>query len=245
MYGTSITYDRGCRNQELAVVVESAAASDAKEQSANMSAVPTLMTLKQKQGAESRERILDAALGLIFESGYAGTTVSGLHKRSGLPGSSIYHHFGSKDGVIAALVNRESERFFDDLPQWVDCTSVDAVERFREFMNAVGAAIHEDPKFFRVLVTLAMEPIDISEETIESIRRVREGGRLFLDGPISAMIEALGSRQDPKEISTFCLAVLEGSAIGRRVDPGMKGQDVVFRQLATAAIALATEPPEA
>lgn len=199
------------------------------------------MTMKQKQGAESREKILDAAVALIFERGYSGTTVSALCKRSGLLVSSVYHHFGSKDGVLAAVVKRESERFFGELPQWKDYAGADTVEDFRSFMHAVGSAIREDPKFFRVLVTLTMEPADISEETIDSIRRVREGGRDYLYDPISAMVSALGSSRDPLEIAMFCLATLEGSAIGRRVDPGLTDQNTIFHQLATAAVALAQE----
>ncbi|WP_345068286.1 TetR/AcrR family transcriptional regulator [Leifsonia kafniensis] len=200
--------------------------------------------MKQKQGAESREKILDAAVGLIFERGYSGTTISALCKRSGLLVSSVYHHFGSKDGVLAAVVKRESERFFTELPRWDDFPGEDVVLRFRSFMEAVGSAIHEDPKFFRILVTLSMEPADISDETIDSIRRVREGGRHYLDESISAMVEAVHSSHDPVEISSFCLAVLEGSAIGRRIEPGVLVHDLVFRQLATAAIALASAPED-
>ncbi|AWB88286.1 hypothetical protein C2138_00845 [Salinibacterium hongtaonis] len=205
-----------------------------------MDFMPRSLTLRQKQGVESRERILDAAVDLIFENGYSGTSVAALCARSALPASSIYWHFGSKDGVVAAVVKRESERFFAELPTWESSSSGgDVVERFTRYMESVGAATREEPRFFRVLVTLAMEPVDISDDTIESIRRVRQSGLDFIAGPVSEVIAFLGSSKDPMEIATFCFAVLEGSAIGRRVDPEHISMPIVYRQIAQAAIALA------
>jgi AcrR family transcriptional regulator len=197
------------------------------------------MTLRQKQGAESRDRILDAAVEIIFENGYSATSMAALRARSSLTASSIYWHFGSKDGVVAAVVERESERYFAELPHWEDTEGPDVLTRFTTYMEAVGAAAIEEPRFFRVLVTLAMEPADISEQTIESIRKVRQGGLEFLLGPVGDVVAAVGSTKDPVEIATFCFAVLEGSAIGRRVDPDHISIPVVYRQVAQAAIALA------
>jgi AcrR family transcriptional regulator len=53
--------------------------------------------------AGRRQDILDAALRGFAEKGLAGTTVDEVRERSGASVGSIYHHFGDKEGIAAAL----------------------------------------------------------------------------------------------------------------------------------------------
>lgn len=53
--------------------------------------------------AERKREILDAALRGFAEKGLAGTTVEEVRRRSGASVGSIYHHFGDKEGIAAAL----------------------------------------------------------------------------------------------------------------------------------------------
>ncbi len=50
-----------------------------------------------------REAILDAALVEFNAKGVAGTSIADLRRRSGASVGSIYHYFGDKDGIAAAL----------------------------------------------------------------------------------------------------------------------------------------------
>jgi AcrR family transcriptional regulator len=53
--------------------------------------------------AERRAAILDAALGVFLERGVAAASVEEIRRRSSASIGSIYHHFGSKEGIAAAL----------------------------------------------------------------------------------------------------------------------------------------------
>ena len=53
--------------------------------------------------ADRKQEILDAALRGFAEKGLAGTTVEEVRARSGASVGSIYHHFGDKEGIAAAL----------------------------------------------------------------------------------------------------------------------------------------------
>lgn len=53
--------------------------------------------------AARRAAILEAALQVFIEKGVAGATMDDVHRRSGASIGSIYHHFGSKEEVAAAL----------------------------------------------------------------------------------------------------------------------------------------------
>src|SRR3982074_1218923 len=69
-----------------------------------------------RRGVRSRELVLDAAERLMSEHGYNAATVAALKEAAGIPMSSIYHYFGSKDGVLLAVMERGSRRLFADLP---------------------------------------------------------------------------------------------------------------------------------
>ena len=60
----------------------------------------------------TRERILDEAMRLFSEHGYAATSIAKIEAASGLtPGAGgLYHHFTSKEAVLAAGIERQLAR---------------------------------------------------------------------------------------------------------------------------------------
>ena len=52
---------------------------------------------------DTRRSILDAALAAFGEKGFAATTIGDVRERSGASTGSIYHWFGSKEGIAGAL----------------------------------------------------------------------------------------------------------------------------------------------
>jgi AcrR family transcriptional regulator len=52
----------------------------------------------------TRRTVLDAAARLFDERGFAAVSIGDLTAASGVSNGSIYHHFGSKEGVLAEVV---------------------------------------------------------------------------------------------------------------------------------------------
>lgn len=73
------------------------------------SVVPTA----SNAGVARRRAILDAALTSFLKSGVAGATVEALHRESGASVGSIYHFFGSKEGVAAELYQETLRDYYD------------------------------------------------------------------------------------------------------------------------------------
>ncbi|MEU6732812.1 TetR/AcrR family transcriptional regulator [Streptomyces physcomitrii] len=71
------------------------------------------MSPKQQRGEATVDRILDTALRVYAESGQQGFTVNAVTKAGGVSFGSLYHHFGSFDGLAAALYTRCMEELFD------------------------------------------------------------------------------------------------------------------------------------
>jgi AcrR family transcriptional regulator len=64
---------------------------------------PDTLTFARPPTGQRRERILAAALDAFSERGYTATTIADVRERSGASVGSIYHHFGDKEGIAAAL----------------------------------------------------------------------------------------------------------------------------------------------
>src|SRR6266566_8365174 len=71
-----------------------------------------------RRSAGRRSRILEAALACFNERGFTATTIEEICQRSGASVGSVYHHFGGKEGLAAALYVeglRDYQRGFRDV----------------------------------------------------------------------------------------------------------------------------------
>ena len=66
----------------------------------------TTDTPRTRDPAKTREKILDASLGLILDHGFAATTVDAVVARAGITKGAFFHHFASKADLGRALVDR-------------------------------------------------------------------------------------------------------------------------------------------
>jgi AcrR family transcriptional regulator len=66
--------------------------------------------LRQEQALATRSRILDAALALFGRHGYGATSIAAVAREAGVVSETIYATFGSKRGIIDALVERAAPR---------------------------------------------------------------------------------------------------------------------------------------
>lgn len=66
----------------------------------------------------SRQTILEAALRLAAERGYVGTTMALVRRATGLPPSSLYWHFSSKDQLLAEALDHGYARWQRLVPRW-------------------------------------------------------------------------------------------------------------------------------
>ncbi|MEU3294376.1 TetR/AcrR family transcriptional regulator [Streptomyces longwoodensis] len=119
---------------------------------------------------------------LMATRGYDGTSISALAKSSGLPASSIYWHFGSKEGVLKAVMERGAARFAAE-------TSLDDVPRDRSprekvtwVLQRATRLIEESPEFLRLqMILLLSAPTGDANAAVGQLRqRQREGLRDML-----------------------------------------------------------------
>lgn len=64
-----------------------------------------------------RNLILERALGLFADRGYNGVGVEELASAAGVAKPTLYHYFGSKQGVLDALLREQFDPFLGDLAE--------------------------------------------------------------------------------------------------------------------------------
>lgn len=181
----------------------------------------TALTKRQQQGAKSREEILDSAANLMAMSGYEGTSISDIAKHSGLPASSIYWHFSSKAGLLAAVMERGAQRFFADLANTPVMTSRDPRKNLETSLFVASDAMQAHPEFLRLFMLLLLsETAEGSEK--EVVSRVREMGREQLRQTIELAFKPAHPRKTQRiadELVDIALSAFDGAFIAVQVNP--------------------------
>lgn len=194
--------------------------------------VTVSLTKKQRQGVQSRELILDATERLMATHGYAATSISDIRKACGLPPSSIYWHFGSKEGVLAAVMERGANRFFAAIP------TGGSIQGRLDVLADLQA---QHPDFLRLFYMLSLER-GADPAVGEVVRRVRDTAiERFRDG-ISAMLPADVPAADAQrvvaELTAFAVALSDGVFFADHLEPQTTDVERMYRRLWQALAAL-------
>ncbi|MEU2348648.1 TetR/AcrR family transcriptional regulator [Modestobacter sp. NPDC049651] len=86
----------------------------------------------------ARERLLDAAGELFYESGIAATGVDAVLARAHVAPATLYAHFAGKDGLVAAYLEHRFRRW-QQVWDEVLAARTDPVERLLSVFDAVSA----------------------------------------------------------------------------------------------------------
>jgi AcrR family transcriptional regulator len=195
-----------------------------------------------RRGARSRDAVLDAAERLMAAHGYGAATVAALVDEAGVPASSIYHYFGSKEGVLLAVMERGAERFFEALPI-PDRRLGSQAEHLTALVEAVAATLERNPDFLRLLVVMAAQPVNAEEgEVHRVVDRVRELALERLRDQMQVVfgLDSAGAGAD--QLARFALAAFDGAFVACQANPALSlaGQ---LEPLPTALIAVRRNLP--
>jgi AcrR family transcriptional regulator len=138
---------------------------------------------KSEGEAPTREKILDAAIDLFAEKGFAGSSMRDIAKAAGLSEGALYRHYAGKDALLEAVLSRFDAAVFEPLPAPYPGASC-----FRTLLGGLPGYLAEHPRVARTGSILLGEA------------RFHEGIRAFLG-------EAMGER------GIAALAAIFGSEI--------------------------------
>ena len=184
-------------------------------------ATPAAVTPNHR-GTRSREVVLDAAERLMAEQGYDAATVAAIVEQAGIPPSSIYHYFGSKEGVLLAVMERGAQRFFAELPD-VGRRLGSQIEHLRAVLGAATATLERHPDFLRILVVMAAQPFGAGEgEVHRVVNRVRELALVRLREQMRIVFGLDPRGEAADHLARFALAAIDGAFVAQQSLPTLK-----------------------
>lgn len=111
---------------------------------------PPVRPVSRESSRRTREMILDGALVEFSEKGFDGARIDEIAMRAGVNKNLLYHHYGSKDGLFTALL----ERTYDTIRRRQNdlrLRGMDPVEGMRKLVIFTGRIWVQFPEFLRLL----------------------------------------------------------------------------------------------
>ena len=201
---------------------------------------PQTTRKKRANGVESRQRILDATVEIAGERGYEGTSIAAVSAKCGLPASSIYWHFGSKSGVLGAVMERGAQRFFaaaspGDLDQ-----QPEPRERVRRLLEQAVASMRQNPQFLRLFIVLLLGAGGEHAQQ-DVVARVRAEAHRLLAMGLACAYKPWGDEDAARiadRIAEVAMALFDGLFLASEAG-GTPPPDLLLDQVVTALHALA------
>ncbi|HHX38561.1 MAG TPA: TetR/AcrR family transcriptional regulator [Armatimonadetes bacterium] len=170
---------------------------------------------KRLTAEERRERILEAALELFAEQGYAASTTRELARRAGITEPVIYLHFESKEAVLREVFQRHS--FLPHLRQFA---ALEGQAPLRDQLLKLGTRWRHFIRERHHLVTLVFREIHRVPEMDRVFRETLRAGLPLAAEAIRTHSDMTGYRSERLEAairlflsSLLQLFLLEGPAL--------------------------------
>jgi len=174
-----------------------------------------------------RRRVVDAARTLFVGQGFHRTGVAQIETASGVRVQQIYRDFGSKEGVIAAIVQEDLETYLDEgeLNRAAGAGDRDALRRWIRRCGGFEGTIEDCRMMTEIFAEAGRNP-RIGEINRSTNARVRRALRLAI-GALAPDAET--GRRDG--VADLLMALSIGLMAGRAVDDQLR-TDAVRIQLA-------------
>jgi TetR/AcrR family transcriptional regulator, acrAB operon repressor len=186
--------------------------------------------------AESRSRLMAAAWELLAEGGPKATTVQAVAERAGISRGSISWHFGSKDGLIVAVVNNAIDVVCASINQVFDTTEPPG---WQAVLDAQAIMLTDDR--FKIFGSLMLEATTekgpVTDAFTDGQARVRDLYASYIaeHGLVSGDV-------DPADAATAVRALTLGLNIQSRFDGGVIPLQQAFEALQAVTPTTRTRP---
>jgi AcrR family transcriptional regulator len=157
-----------------------------------------------------RQNILETTADLIAEEGVRGTSIREVARRAGVSHQTPYHHFGSLDGIVEALVREGFATLTEMMEEAADAAGDDPLDR----LNAIGVAYvrfavshvgHFRVMFERSLLDVQESGVEEAEDSFGCLTMVVEG----------VSRAGYGASLEPEILAHLCWATVHGLAVLR------------------------------
>jgi len=122
------------------------------------------------RSTSTRARLFAAALQLISEQGFTGTTVDAIVERAGVAKGTVYYHFKGKTELVEALIASELEPLAERFAIAARA-SADPLERVMAIVRVELEWIRDNRAFAKLLITELWREDRVWRETLVMLRQ--------------------------------------------------------------------------
>jgi AcrR family transcriptional regulator len=176
------------------------------------------------------ERIVDTAMRLFDQEGIAGVSVGRITSQAGVAQMTLYRHFGSKDELVAAALERWSTRWLHWLESGIDRFD-DAEARFAALWDALAEWFASEGYRGSFVANAAAE---LRSQPSHPAHQVIATHRVALRQLLENLAKLAGA-DHPEELATQLHLLFEGAAALSLVDNRLEVTHAA-RSLADAAL---------
>ncbi|MCG8424212.1 MAG: TetR/AcrR family transcriptional regulator [Proteobacteria bacterium] len=161
---------------------------------------------------ERRVEIVEGLLRVMSERGYERASINEIARAAGLTAGLIHYHFGSKQQILLALVERLASAFQTRLAGRLRRAGDDPVKRLHAFLDAhLALDGSADPRIVAAWVTVGAEAIrqpEVRAAYVDATRKRLDTLRELL----AACLHARGrGTRDARKLAGMLLAAIEGA----------------------------------
>lgn len=173
-------------------------------------------TKTDPERGDARTRLLEAAVDLIRQRGFTGTSVEDLCRAAGVTKGAYFHHFRSKEALGVAVAEYWTEKTGALFETAAYHEPKDPLDRVLAYIDFRKGLVSGDPAAFSCLAgTMTQEVFQSSPAIREAARDSILGHARTLEPDIAAAMEARGLRPDwtAESLAQHIQGVLQGAFI--------------------------------
>lgn len=183
------------------------------------------MGRRAKDGVDSRDKIIHAAVDVFAEKGKHGARMEEMAARAGVNKAMVYYYYSTKDSlfqaVLAAILKKVYDRVFEILGKdgntHEDSAGVPA-RKVARLLDAHLTAFSEDVRFPKILLhALANEPRDL-KSAMRDIRDAEEGSRHLPEALLPAIAEGIPEGESRGFDASHALISIIGMSLVNFID---------------------------
>jgi AcrR family transcriptional regulator len=176
--------------------------------------------------ADRRREILDAAFAVIAERGLEGLRTRDIAARAGANIASLHYHFGSKDELIAAVVEHTTQKFVADQMR---SFPADGVLTLKTHFASARKSFVDDPALFTVLQELSLRA-QRDDGVRRAFRAIHDNWNVLVEGILRAGVERGELRRDLDV--KLSARIVTASVIGASIELGVNPAAFDFARFA-------------
>ena len=192
----------------------------------------------QEQRREESERaVLKAAISLFATQGYLRTTLAEVGREAGYTAGLVSHRFGSKEGLLEAVVDHCTTRFLEDqLAEAVERPS--AAESLGNFVEIYLKEVSLRDGPMRALYVIMGEALASVPNMRNRIADLNVGARKNIVDVIHRGVESgeFRSNIDVEAAAAIIIGALRGLAMQHMVDPERMDLDKLIPAMRASAL---------